>query len=920
MKQTLPLFFLLLAFLAPQQANAVTIQVDSIKHVGCHGQHTGAIYITVVSDTFYSVTWINVFPSHIDGINAVDLSAGTYEVRANAYDGTQAIKFITIEQPPLLYIDVLEQYPPDCRGNDGFISVHAVGGVPGYTYDWGNGDYGTTQIVPFPGAYFPLSITDGNGCVTTMDFSVVPEFPFFRLDSNTLRQINCYSRVLWLLEDEPSLVTPANSDLYPISYYWTASNGGNILSNPDSSAILVDAAGRYTIVVTDEANGCTNEALAIVTVDTLAPLADAGPNKVLLCINSTDTLFGFFGETPNVNTYSYWEGPNILHYLADTAIVIGGPGAYTLTSVNTGNGCRTTDTTLVFSQNQVPTISTEGGIIGCLSDTTTITAIFDTLNTHFDGWFVDDTLFSTAHTLVVTAPITFLLAVTDNLTGCKNSTDAFVYVDTFPPYMQFYSNLLRCDSPLVQIHIDEYYTAPADSLYYAFSWVGPQGFTSSAAQPWVKAAGTYSLLLTYLPNGCTNSLAVVVHSDDAEPPLLALQNATIYLDENGIAVLQTSDVDAGSMDVCGSIIEWSRDPGEFDCAYLGENTVTITAYDQDGNSATGTVQVAVLDTISPSLICPDNIVRGSCDAQVFFDLPNGLDNCLTTGSLEAEQFGGLPAGAQFPIGITEQWFVVQDGSGNSAICSFMVTVLPPVADVNFSLTMPSCSASCNGKIAIETNGGTPPFQYLWNTGATDTLLTDVCAGNYVVTVEDSLGCPSTWNTILMEPSVLTLNVDMVTNDHNNQGLGAIAVTASGGTPPYQFDWNFSGVHFSNSEDLDSLFEGTYACQLLDANNCLVWAGDIVVGNLVATQAAWWKQDIRLSPNPTTGWTQALLPASLSGQTLIRVFNGTGQVLSIVPIQMGELVWMFDMTNLPSGFYWVQVESKGQLATLPLVML
>jgi hypothetical protein len=923
MKQALRLLSLLFALMATQSANAVTIQVDSIKQVQCNGQQTGAIYITVVTDTFYSVTWINVPPSHIVGINAIDLYAGTYEVRANAFDGTQATLFITVEEPPLLQIEVLEQYPPDCRGHDGFISVQAVGGAPGsfgYAYDWGNGDHGTTQMVPLPGAYFNLSVTDGNGCATYKDLSAVPEYPFFRLDSNTLWQINCYSRVLWLREDDPVLLTQKNIDFDPVSYHWTAINGGNILSNPDSSAILVDAAGRYNIVVTNEANGCTNDALAIVTVDTLAPSADAGPDKFLQCPNSTDTLLSLIEGPPNADIYGYWEVPYIIEYLPDTGVVIGGPGTYTLMAINNTNGCKAKDTTLVISLNQAPAISTAGGIIGCLSDTTTITAIFDTLNTYFEGWFIEDTLFSTARTLIVTEPNTFLLKATDIETGCGASAYAFVYVDTFPPYLEFYSDSLFCDSPLVQLHINELYPAPEDSIYYAFTWSGPQGFTSTAAEPWVTAAGVYSLLLTYLPSGCTNSLVVEVLSDDHEPPVLALQNANLYLDENGLAVLSPEQVDAGSTDACGSITEWLLEPAIFDCSLMGEYTVGITAYDQNGNSAAGTVQVTVLDTIPPTLSCPDNIVRGYCDAQVFFGIPNGIDNCLITGDLEAQQFGGLPSGAQFPIGTTVQWFVVHDGPGNSAICSFSVTVLPPLADVTFSLTIPSCSGSCDGQIVLETNGGTPPFQYLWNTGATNSMLTNVCAGDYVVTVTDGQGCSSQWITTLSEPFWLTLIVDTVINDRNNQGIGGISVTASGGTPPYQFYWAFFDVSYSNNEDLDSLFEGTYSCQILDANNCLTSVENIVVDNLVATQSPLWQQNVRLFPNPTSGRTQLLLPVELSAQPLIRLFDATGNTMSIEMVPFSKQLWTLDITNVPAGLYQLEIVSKGERITLPLVKI
>jgi hypothetical protein len=120
--------------------------------------------------------------------------------------------------------------------------------------------------------------------------------------------------------------------------------------------------------------------------------------------------------------------------------------------------------------------------------------------------------------------------------------------------------------------------------------------------------------------------------------------------------------------------------------------------------------------------------------------------------------------------------------------------------------------------------------------------------------------------------------------------------------------------------LDSLFAGTYNCQVRDAHDCLIAVSDIVVDNLLATNEASWNQNVRLFPNPTTGLTQVLLPAGLTGQALIRVFDGTGQLITSVQITMDERVWMLDLSNFSSGLYSVQLVSKGQSITVPLVKI
>lgn len=920
------LLFLGLGFLQPLKA--VTIQVDSVWHVRCAGEPTGAIYITILTDTTYFVEWLNVPWFNLDGIDAINLYANTYRVRVVASDGTEAVLDIVVEQPPHLAFDLVEQYPPDCRGNDGLAVVHATGGTPdpaspwGYTYEWETGNTDRSQAIPFPGHYYELTVTDKNGCSIAQSFGGFPEYPFYPLDSNVAATLTCFNRTMWLGADTIPSKEIKSSGLEPFTYHWSASNGGSIISNPDTSYIHVDAAGTYHITVTNEANGCTFESFKTVLVDTIPPLAEAGVDKFLTCNTSTDTLFTIVAgpPDPDVFVYGYWEGPFVLEYLGDLGIVIGGPGNYALTAVNTTNGCSATDTVHVIALNNSPSLTTEGGIIGCLSDSTTITAVFDSLNTRFEGWFFNDTLLSTEQSLTLTDPATLSLQVVDTVTGCVGRAVGVVYVDTFPPYLEFDTDSLFCASPNARIRIAEDYYYPEDSIYFSFAWTGPLGFQSTNHQPWVQVAGTYQLTLTYLPSGCTSLFMVEVPSDDDQAPTLLVQDAVIYLDTNGVAVLLPEQIDAGSTDGCGSITEWSLEADAFNCTNLGENAVTVTAYDQNGNSTTATVQVTVLDTLAPTLFCPDNMVRGHCDAQVIFGTPLGFDNCLPAGGLEAEQFGGLPPGATFPAGITTQRFRVQDGSGNSTTCSFTITILPPVDDVVFTTMQPACAGDCNGEAQVTVAGGAPPFVFLWNSGDTTDMITGLCAGMYTITVVDNMGCSDTWTTLLAEPIALGVVVDTVVHDIDSLGMGTIAITLNGGTPPYRFEWLSGDIPFANTEDVDSLYAGTYSCNILDANNCLIRLEGIVVDNTVETQEAWWAMPLRLYPNPTSGWTRVQLTEGVPGTVQLRVFDPGGrQVLSLL-VPEGTRSWPLNLSALPAGSYLLQIQIGAERSMLFLEKL
>lgn len=100
----------------------------------------------------------------------------------------------------------------------------------------------------------------------------------------------------------------------------------------------------------------------------------------------------------------------------------------------------------------------------------------------------------------------------------------------------------------------------------------------------------------------------------------------------------------------------------------------------------------------------------------------------STGSTTATTVGLAPG--TYSVTVT-------DGTSCSEVHS--VTVGAAISPV---LTMDGWAAagSANGRARARTSGGTPPYTYLWNTGATTNDLQNLVAGTYTVTVTDNIGC------------------------------------------------------------------------------------------------------------------------------------------------------------------------------------
>lgn len=130
----------------------------------------------------------------------------------------------------------------------------------------------------------------------------------------------------------------------------------------------------------------------------------------------------------------------------------------------------------------------------------------------------------------------------------------------------------------------------------------------------------------------------------------------------------------------------------------------------------------------------------------------------------------------------------------------------------------SCNAGNDGIIGIEMSGGTGPYTYLWNTGSTDSLLSDLPIGMYMVTVTDANGCVAVDSIELTEAAALSLNPVGTTLLCNGDENGTISATPSGGNAPYVWQWDSLSGGLTDSI-ITGLSAGNYGVTVSDVNGC-----------------------------------------------------------------------------------------------------
>ncbi|MBW8050232.1 MAG: T9SS type A sorting domain-containing protein [Cytophagales bacterium] len=122
-----------------------------------------------------------------------------------------------------------------------------------------------------------------------------------------------------------------------------------------------------------------------------------------------------------------------------------------------------------------------------------------------------------------------------------------------------------------------------------------------------------------------------------------------------------------------------------------------------------------------------------------------------------------------------------------------------------------------GTVDITVSGGVLPYSFAWSNAATTEDINGLSAGNFTVTITDSLGCiAGTTVTVLNDPGNLIISNVTITDEICGNGSGAIDITVSGGYAPYTFIWSNGAV----TEDITGLSADTFTVTVTDSNGCV----------------------------------------------------------------------------------------------------
>ncbi len=147
-----------------------------------------------------------------------------------------------------------------------------------------------------------------------------------------------------------------------------------------------------------------------------------------------------------------------------------------------------------------------------------------------------------------------------------------------------------------------------------------------------------------------------------------------------------------------------------------------------------------------------------------------------------------------------------------------ISVSNQCVNVNATLTNPTCGNS-NGSITVFATLGLPPYQYSLDgiNYQASNIFSGLAAGIYIVRVKDlnnSIGTGTYTLNNAAGPAVSAV----ITPAFCSNNSGAITISGTGGTLPFQF--NLNGGPYQSGNSFTGLASGSYTIAIRDGNGCV----------------------------------------------------------------------------------------------------
>ncbi len=815
------------------EPDPLLIELDQ-NDITCYGGTGSLEAIPKGGVSPYNYSWLDANGIEIStSSNTGNIVEGIYSINIEDSKGNSvSLTTDTLVNPEILAITSTETDVSCYNARDGIINLNVTGGSGIYDISW-NHDTNNTGLMAsgLSGGTYTVTIVDqlDTSCILTESFTIQEPQPY---GINNIIVTTPSSS-----NNDGSISLNVFGGIAPFTYNWRDENGTIISSSVGAAATSISnlPEGDYILTITDS----SPFSCAITNTFTLGL-----PGELLVDIEQTNSVSCFGGNdgeitvTTNtgVNTFTWYDAsfnPPVPLSNLFTSIVQVPAGTYYVEVYDAVQSITEISAPIVITEPDAVIASASSTEVKCFDQSDgTITIVAEGGNSAYEyvyrlvgssypiSWIAFDNGNST---IISNLPEgDYEIRVRDTLDCTYNNNGSLVNVPvsvTQPDELVIASTTIMNTSGNGLSNGSVSVDISGGTLDYEYVWVDNQGNTISTTDAITNVtAGNYTLTVTDA-NGCTIT-PTEFEITEPEPLTVSAEITNIILcngDSSGI--LSATAIggvpfsnapndysfewfDASTTEVIGT-------NAVLDAISAGTYYVVIT--DANANTTSSEmIEITEPDALIVTLTAEYSLCGDGKDWTITSLITGGISNynyIWNTGATTPDLSNTLPG--EYVLTVSDQF---------GCVISTNITLIPPPDLVaSHTITNATCYGGNDGSIQLTTNGGTPPYMYIWDNGDSADYVSNLEAGNYQVSIIDSKGCEFTETYEITEPTETIIDLGPDITLCLDQTLELDASILDGVT----YEWTSDHGFTSSNAQVILFEEGLYTVTATNNLGCIV---------------------------------------------------------------------------------------------------